>query len=116
MNQTTSPTTDAGITKELAKGKFTDEMLADMRALIGTKLRTEACLNNEYATRLAILRFCEGIGDDNPLWTDEEYAETGPHGTLVAPPSFIFACLGSVQVGWPGLGGFHCETKMQFNA
>ena len=90
-------------------------MLSDMRALIGTELRTEACLNNEYATRLAILRFCEGIGDDNPLWTDPEYAAEGPYGTLVAPPSFIFACLGSVQVGWPGLGGFHAETKMSFN-
>ncbi|MCC2675872.1 MAG: acyl dehydratase [Ramlibacter sp.] len=104
----------AGITKELATGKFTDEMLDDMRALIGTELRTGASVNNEYATRLAILRFCEGIGDDNPLWTDEEYAETGPHGTLVAPPSFIFACLGGVQVGWPGLGGFHCETTIKF--
>ena len=105
----------AGITKELAKGKFTEEMLAKMRALIGTELRTEACLNNEYATRLAVLRFCEGIGDDNPLWTDAQYAANSPYGTQIAPPSFIFACLGSVQVGWPGLGGFHCETKMTFN-
>lgn len=102
------------ITGELAKGKFTDKMLSDMRALIGTDLRTEACLNNEDATRLAVLRFCEGIGDDNPLWTDADYAAKGPYGTLVAPPSFVFACLGSVQVGWPGLGGFHAETKMQF--
>ncbi|MBB3014114.1 FAS1-like dehydratase domain-containing protein [Cupriavidus alkaliphilus] len=108
-------TDSANITKELAKGKFTDKMLDDMRALIGTQLRTEACLNNEYATRLAILRFCEGIGDDNPLWTDAEYAAKSPLGTLVAPPSFIFACLGSVQVGWPGLGGFHCETKLTFD-
>lgn len=108
-------TDTANITKELAKGKFTDKMLDDMRALIGTQLRTEACLNNEYATRLAILRFCEGIGDDNPLWTDAEYAAKSPLGTLVAPPSFIFACLGSVQVGWPGLGGFHCETKLTFD-
>lgn len=103
------------ITKELARGKFTDEMLADMRALIGTELRTESCLNNEYATRMAILRFCEGIGDDNPLWVNADYAAQGPFGTLVAPPSFIFACLGSVQVGWPGLGGFHAETKMEFS-
>ena len=102
------------IKRELALGKFTDQMLADMRALIGTELRTEACVNNELATRLAILRFCEGIGDDNPLWTDTAYAAQGPYGTIVAPPSFIFACLGSVQVGWPGLGGFHCETKMDF--
>jgi len=115
MNHTTTTTEAAGISRELAKGKFTEEMLADMRALIGTQLRTESCLNNEYATRLAILRFCEGIGDDNPLWTDAAYAEKSRYGTLIAPPSFIFACLGSVQVGWPGLGGFHAETKMQFN-
>ena len=103
------------IDTQLARSKFTDEMLADMRALIGTELRTESCVNNEYATRLAIMRFCEGIGDDNPLWTDAAYAAKGPHGVLVAPPSFVFACLGSVQVGWPGLGGFHCETTMTFH-
>jgi hypothetical protein len=49
-----------GITKELARAQFTEEMLAEMRALIGTQLRTEACLSNEYATRSAIQRFCEG--------------------------------------------------------
>lgn len=114
MTNTTSPTS-TGITKELATGKFTDKMLDDMRALIGTELRTEASINNEYATRMAILRFCEGIGDDNPMWTDAAYAAKGPYGTLVAPPSFIFACLGGVQVGWPGLGGFHCETTIKFH-
>jgi acyl dehydratase len=102
------------ITKELARGKFTDEMLADMRALIGTELRTDACVNNEEATRLAVVRFCEGIGDDNPLWTDPEYAALSPYGGPIAPPSFIFACLASIQVGWPGLGGFHAETILDF--
>jgi len=104
----------SGITRELARAQFTDEMLADMRALIGTELRTDACVNNEDATRLAILRFCEGIGDDNPLWTDPDYGPQTAYGALVAPPSFIFAFLGSVQVGWRGLGGFHAETKMEF--
>tara|TARA_R110001583_G_scaffold168710_2_gene321580 strand:- start:7079 stop:8266 length:1188 start_codon:yes stop_codon:yes gene_type:complete len=103
------------IKKELAKGQFTDQMLDDMRALIGTELRTDSCVNNEWASRLAILRFAEGIGDDNPLWTDENYATQSPHGNLLAPPSFIFACLGSVQVGWRGLGGFHAETKISFH-
>jgi acyl dehydratase len=110
------PMTDpSGITNELSRGKFTDEMLADMRALIGTELRTDACVNNEYATRLTILRFAEGIGDDNPLWTNATYAAGTPHGGLIAPPSFIFCCLGSVQVGWPGLGGFHADTAMTFH-
>ena len=106
---------NAGITNELATGKFTDKMLADMRALIGTELRTEASINNEYATRTAILRFCEGIGDDNPLWTRTDYAEKTPHGTLIAPPSFIFACLAGGQVGRPGLGGFHADTRLTFH-
>lgn len=113
MSTTNSPA--AEISKEMALGKFTEKMLADMRALIGTDLRTESCVNNEYATRLAIQRFCEGIGDDNPLWTDPTYGEASPYGAQIAPPSFIVACLGSVQVGWPGLGGFHCETTMRFN-
>jgi acyl dehydratase len=105
----------ADITSELARARFTDEMLADMRSKIGTELRTDTCLNNEYATRLAILRFVEGIGDDNPLWTDTEYANATSHGTLIAPPSFIFACMASVQFGWRGLGGFHAETVLKFH-
>jgi acyl dehydratase len=112
---TSSTRAEAGISRELASGVFTDQMLAEMRNLIGTELRTEACVNNEYATRLAILRFAEGIGDDNPLWTDEEYAAASSYGTIIAPPSFIFACLGSVQVGWRGLGGFHAETDITFH-
>jgi acyl dehydratase len=105
----------AGFGTELARGRFTDEMLAHMRALVGTELRTDECVNNEHATRLAIIRFAEGIGDDNPLWTDPDYAARSPHGTLLAPPSFIFCCLGSVQVGWRGLGGFHAETILTFH-
>jgi acyl dehydratase len=115
MSQAERDSSDDGVTRELALGKFSDEMLADMRALIGTELRTDSCVNNEYATRLAILRFAEGIGDDNPLWMDPAYAAGTAHGTQIAPPSFIFACLGSIQVGWPGLGGFHAETKLKFN-
>jgi len=111
----TTSTEQNEIGKELASGKFTEQMLADMRALIGTELRTDACVNNEYATRLAVLRFAEGIGDDNPLWTGPEYAATTRFRGLIAPPSFIFACLGSVQVGWRGLGGFHAETRVIFH-
>lgn len=105
---------DATITRELATGKFTDEMLDRMRSMIGTELRTAGCVNNEHATRLAIMRFCEGIGDDNPLWTEPEYGAGTQFGGLIAPPSFIFACLASVQFGWPGLGGFHAETLLDF--
>ena len=36
------PESAAEISSELARGKFTDEMLGEMRSLIGTELRTEA--------------------------------------------------------------------------
>lgn len=119
VHDTTSKTVateDKGISSELATGRFTEALVEEMRALIGTSLRTDSCVNNEVATRLAILRFCEGIGEDNPLFTDEEYAAGTEFGGIIAPPSFIFACLGSVQVGWRGLGGFHCESRMSFFA
>ena len=106
---------DAEITNELARGTFTDELLEDMRSRIGTEIRTEGCVNNEVADRMAILRFAEGIGDDNPLWIDPAYGPATVHRTLIAPPSFIFACMASVQFGWAGLGGFHAETTMTFH-
>lgn len=107
---------DKAIGKELARASFTDEMLSNMRSRIGTELRTDGCVNNEIADRMAIIRFCEGIGDDNPLWVDTSYGLASLFGETIAPPSFIFACMASVQFGWAGLGGFHAETTMNFHA
>jgi len=33
-------------------------------------------------------KFCVAIGETNPLYTDSVAAKKGPHGTVVAPPSF----------------------------
>jgi hypothetical protein len=61
-------------TVELPEGRITDEMLEQMRAFTGVKLRISHAISNEEATRVAIAKFAAGIGDGNPLWTDEEYA------------------------------------------
>ena len=39
-------------------------------------------------TREMIRNFVEALGENNPLYTDEEAAKQGPNGALVAPPSF----------------------------
>lgn len=39
-------------------------------------------------TRDMIAKFCEALGETNPLYTDDEAAKKGPHGGLVAPPAF----------------------------
>ena len=39
----------------------------------------------------AVRRFAEAIGDPNPLYRDERAAREGPHGGIIAPPTFLRA-------------------------
>ena len=71
----------------MAEAVITDEMMTDMAARAGVALRIDHSVNNEEATRIAILRFAGGIGDPNPLWTDPDHAARSPYGGLVAPPA-----------------------------
>ena len=96
------------------EARITDEMLAEVRKLIGTKFRIAHSINNEEATRMAILKFAEGIGDGNPLWIDEGYAAGTRYGTIVAPPSWIFSVFSGIQYSFKGLGGFHSSSDIQF--
>jgi len=97
------------------EGRLTDEVLADVRKLIGTKFRIDHSINNEEATRIAILKFAQGIGDTNPLWTDAEYAAKTRYGTIIAPPSWVFSVFAGIQYKFRGVGGFHSGTTIEFN-
>jgi len=44
---------------------------------------------NRVASRDLIRRYAQVIGDDNPLWVNEEYARKTRYGCIVAPPFFI---------------------------
>ena len=99
---------------KMAEARITPQMIAEMRARLGTKLRIQDSTHNEYATRMAILKFAEGIGDSNRLWLDGDYAATTRFKGIVAPPSFIWACFAQVQFGWRGLGGFHAGCDVEF--
>ena len=37
----------------------------------------------------AVIKFAQAIGDANPLFQDEVAAREGPHGGLIAPPTFL---------------------------
>jgi acyl dehydratase len=93
---------------------ITDEMLASMAAKAGASLRIDHSVNNELASRIAVAKFAGGIGDINPLWTDEEYARRSPYGAPLAPPSFVIGCFSGIQFGWPGLGSFHSQSLLRF--
>ena len=37
----------------------------------------------------AIIKFARAIGDDNPLYSDEEFARASRFGGIIAPPTFL---------------------------
>lgn len=43
------------------------------------------------ATLESITRFAVGIGDQNPLWVNEDYARRSRNGQIVAPPLFPYS-------------------------
>jgi acyl dehydratase len=106
---------DTAIQDDMPTARMTEAMIADMRARAGTDLRIESGINNEEATRTAIIRFVDGIGDDNPLWTDADYARDTFLKVPVAPPSWVLCCFAGIQFGWPGLGGFHSDSHFKFH-
>lgn len=52
-------------------------------------------LNNDriifQASRDTIVNFAEAVGDNNPLWTNEEYAAKSRFGDITGPPPFLYA-------------------------
>ncbi len=86
---------------------ITDDALNSLRRLIGVPI-TETVEPWCYeVSRDNIRHYAHGIGDDNPLWCDPAYAAAGPHGGIVALPSFIFP-LNRVLSGYVGgLPGIH---------
>lgn len=86
---------------------ISDAALDDLRKRIGVKIGRTLEPWCYEATRDNIRHYAHGIGDDNPLWCDPEYARTTPYGEIVAPPSFIFACSRIISGYVGGLPGIH---------
>jgi acyl dehydratase len=55
----------------------------------------------------AIKRYAEAVGDDNPLFLDEEFARGEKYQTVIAPPGFF---------GWPRKGSVVPEAIMEVRA
>lgn len=87
--------------------KITEEGLDDLRSRIGVKIENTVEPWNYEATRDGIRHYAHGIGDDNPLWCDPEYAANTKYGTIVALPSFLFTTSRIVSGYCGGLSGVH---------
>ena len=93
------------MSKNVGDARITDEGLAELRSRIGKERPCAAW--NEEASKDAIWHFAEGVGDDNPLWRDEEYAKQTRWGGIIAPPHFLHSCVmpsgGAPGGGLPGV-------------
>ena len=83
-----------------------DKNLADLRKLLGVPIEDSLEPWCYEATRDNIRHWAHGIGDDNPLWCEPEYAATS-NGRAAAPPSFIFTLNRSFSGYVGGLPGVH---------
>ena len=87
--------------------KITDQGLDDLRRRIGVKITDTLEPWCHEATRDNIRHYAHGIGDDNPLWCDPDYAARARWGGLIAPPSFLFATSRIISGYVGGLAGVH---------
>lgn len=87
--------------------KITQEGLDDLRQRIGVKIEKTVEPWCYEATRDNIRHYAHGIGDDNPLWCDPDYAKTTKYGDVIALPSFLFATNRIISGYVGGLPGVH---------
>src|SRR5581483_9342105 len=87
--------------------KITEEGLDELRKRIGVAIGVTAEPWCYEATRDNIRHYAHGIGDDNPLWCDPDYAAKSSHGGIIALPSFLFATSRIISGYVGGLPGIH---------
>ena len=77
-----------------------DAWVEQTRGLTGQVCRERQPWNIEV-TADAIRHFAYGTDDDNPLWTDPDYAARSAFGKLQAPPAFLVSSLYPILHGAP---------------
>src|SRR5260370_30545999 len=78
---------EARLEKQQRFSPITEQGLAGLKRLIGVPIEESVEPWCYEATRDNIRHWAHGIGDDNPLWCDPNYAATTQHGRVLAPPS-----------------------------
>lgn len=96
--------------------KITEEALAELRKRLGVVNSPRTRPWNTELTRDNIYHFAVGYGDDNPLWTDEQYAQKTRWGGLLAPPTFLMTMVhGPGMSGLPGVHALHAGVDFEWH-
>jgi len=102
---------------EFQTALITDEMLEKARELIGVWLRKPTLWPtvSEPISQIDIRRWAlYSVGDDNPLWSDPDYARNTLWGKTIASPTFLFSTLDpAVSPGLPGVQSIYWGTRWE---
>ncbi len=94
--------------------QITDDMFDEANALEGMPIRVEPW--NREASLDSIRHYAWGLGDGNPLFTDEAYARTSTWGTVLAPPTFLYSSFdGAIGLGFAGVQPIYAGTAWTFH-
>jgi acyl dehydratase len=100
-------------TKDLLAPAISDDALEQARALIGMPIRIEQW--NHEASRDVVRHYAWGIGDDNPIYSDPEYAKKTRWGGIIAPPTFFFGIWDAVVApGLPDVQWYYSGIDAEF--
>jgi len=87
--------------------QITDEALNALRAKLGQIITSSHTPYLTETSRDSVRHWVEGIGDMNPLWTDEKRASSSVWGKTLCPPTMLYA-FNRLAIGYRGgLPGVH---------
>ncbi len=94
--------------------QITDDDVAYMQSFIGQSAVVVQW--NEEASTDSIRHYAWGIGDENPLWLSDSYAQATRYGTRIAPPTFLYSvCDAEVAMGMSeGIQAIHLGADLDF--
>ncbi len=88
----------------IRRDELTEQDFEEASKLIGVDLRRTSYGGSNTGTSTdTIVRFCDGISDENPLHRDLAYGEASPYRSIVAPYFFVLSI--DRGIGAPGLPG-----------
>ena len=95
--------------------EITEEKIAELKKRLHVVWKPRRPYFNTQVTKDAIRHFCDGIGDTNPFYTDEEYVSKSKYGRFVAPPCFLYSVYWAAQGrGMPGIHAWHSGDDWEF--
>jgi acyl dehydratase len=108
--------------------ELNEETIAAVRQRIGIPVRYSPRAHNEVSSTDSFRHFARAYGDDNPLYTDPEYARASARGSPIAPPLYAFTAGVTRPVQWTeaeqaimkagdplaGIGQYMCGERWVF--